>query len=84
MYFKMTKISDNANNLRASSVEGFGHNMPEVGKRFTLLAAPLTEGAEFRMIKTSVVQYLTYNFMTVWITTENSKYEIELLPEDSQ
>lgn len=73
----LTKVHSLHSNLRTNTVEGKALSLPEVGKRFVMFAAPLTEGADFRQITTSpVVAVFEGGFRT-----ENSVYRLdEVMP----
>lgn len=72
---KLTKISDNQNNLRTNEVIGYCDELPVIGKSFIMFG----EGIEFgtRMVSTSVVK--EYNQETNVFKTLNSQYKLELL-----
>lgn len=72
---KLTKISDNQNNLRTNEVIGHCDELPVIGKSFIMFG----EGIEFgtRMVSTSVVK--EYNQEANVFKTLNSQYKLELL-----
>lgn len=77
---KLTKISDNKNNLRTNEIIGYCLSLPTVGKSFTIFG----EGIEFgtRMITTSLVVEMSEqdsDEKIIIFRTQNSLYRVELL-----
>ncbi len=82
---KLTRVT-NGSALRTNEVVGVTDQMPEVGLRFVMFAAPITEGAIGRLVETSPVKELVGSFgqvdekpMMVLFETENSTYRIDVL-----
>lgn len=68
--------------LRTTSVEGECEGIPDIGKTFRLIAAPLMIGGTLRYIETSRIAEMDILDHIVTITTESgSIYTIEVLDE---
>ncbi len=88
MKVKLTKLSNNHNNLRTKEVIGSADKLPVVGERFVMTSRPLDQGASVRLISTSPVTGIYHDFNLhselYTIKTENSTYLIEVLDKHGQ
>ena len=83
MKVKLTKLSNNDNNLRTKEVIGRTDNLPVVGHSFVMISRPLDPAADIRRIETSRVKEVEYDDIGAYtIKTENSTYLIEVLGEE--
>lgn len=73
---KLTKLSDNKNNLRTNEIIGECFDLPTEGKCFTLFG----EGIEFgtRVVQTSLVQSVERTDNVVRFKTLNSSYQLDI------
>lgn len=68
----LTKLSDNKNNVRTSTVNGEAPHPPTVGRSFLVLSEPLVEGYDYRSLTTSTVlevmgnEFKTLNSVYRW------------------
>ena len=80
MNVRLTKLSDNKNAIRTSSVEGHLMEAPATGQGLCLHAPPIEEGFDVRVLLTSpVVKLVEEEQGTLKVYTENSVYRIEML-----
>ncbi len=77
---RLTKLSDNANAMRTTSVEGDALYPPEVGKGFIIYSEPLGLSAAQRFVHTSDVVSVTGDTFT---TTSGTVYRFEVLGNGS-
>ena len=80
---RLTKISDNYNNLRTNGDDGYFLNLPNVDNHFMIFAEPLEPETEVRIVSTSpvtVVERIYVNGSIIFHTL-NSKYLLEIFPE---
>lgn len=80
------EVSPDSGPIRSSEVFG-RFQLPEVGKRFTLVAEPFDKtlplNGAFRVVSTSVVKRVEQekgSYIYFW--TENSKYALSLKPKN--
>lgn len=81
MIGKLTKISNNENALRTSSVEGWFYKLPTVGESFRLYSTPLDKPIDSdytRMVTTSLVKEISYTALNYEFKTLNSTYLLEV------
>ena len=76
---KLTKIESNHDHLRTNEVEGVTNILPEVGKNFTLIGEPLTDGANVRIINTTEIKSVDKEENTIIFKTLNSTYQLDIL-----
>ncbi len=80
---KLTKISNNVNDLRTNSVEGTTGKMPVVGSYFSMAAESLTPENNVRLVSTSLIQEIDQiSDSEVVFKTLNSTYRLEFLDEN--
>lgn len=72
---KLTRLNSVNNNLRTNEIVGFCVDLPVVGSSFFMYSEGL-ETAGVRVVQTSVIKEMT----TSGFKTENSEYQLELLP----
>lgn len=74
---RVTKLSDNKNAMRTTSLEGETEHLPQIGKSFVVVG----EGLEFgqRLFNTSMVQNIEERDNKTIIKTLNSLYQVEIL-----
>jgi hypothetical protein len=80
---KLTKIESNHKNLRTDTVEGVTEMLPTVGESFILIGKPLTEGAIFRTVFTTEIQFVERMGNEIMFKTRNSTYKVEIITEDN-
>lgn len=83
---KMTKTSDNSNDLRTNSVEGETARLPRVNECFAVTCESIDPNMDFRLVRTSVVQSVNVSTSKdgariYQITTLNSVYDVEVLDD---
>lgn len=66
----LEKLKSNHANLRTPVIEGFAGELPAVGKRFVMTAAPLNPLAAFRYVETTTVQTWVRELDAIWFSTE--------------
>ena len=81
MNAKLTKIRSTHSNLRTDTVVGFTTALPEVGKVFVMFAPPIDPAATFRQVTTTLVKHVEVIDNTYRFVTENSTYQLEILPD---
>lgn len=79
---KLIKLSNNKNNLRTSEVEGISDELPTVGKTFRLVANPVVDGADARLVITSEIKNVEKAGNEYTLETLNSMYKLEILREE--
>lgn len=75
---RLTKISDNSNDLRSNGVSGDFMVLPSVGERFNLVSDALVLGAGERVISTSPVLSIEEAQSGMVFKTMNSIYLLEI------
>lgn len=83
-YGKLTKISDNKNDIRQNCIPGYFHVPPTVGFIFLIISKSLTPGIEFREVRTSLItETLETNEEqnVIIFQTANSKYLLEIFSD---
>lgn len=78
---RLTKISDNCNELRSNEVVGFFLRLPEVHSSFTIFADSLTPGADLRVVSTSLVTTVDWEGHEIVFRTLNSTYMLKIFDE---
>lgn len=79
---KLTKLSDNQNSLRTNEVEGISDELPVIGRPFRLVANPIVEGADARLVITSEIKNIEKTENQYVFNTLNSQYKLEILSEE--
>jgi len=77
----LTRLQSSHSNLRTDVIEGETHQMPEVGKPFLLIGAPLDikEVDYRRYVCTSPIVHIAWEDLSKCrLHTENSIYSLEL------
>jgi hypothetical protein len=82
----LTRLESIHNRLRTDEVQGHAYQLPEEGRGFSLVGAPLKGDADFRLITTSRVKEIRHHTeegsLEFW--TENSHYGLQILNMDTQ
>jgi len=82
MKYKLTKLSDNENNLRTKEAIGYSHNPPKQGDSFAMVGDPLETEIGQRVITTSIIITIEDMLDNKQIFhTLNSTYSLESIPE---
>lgn len=76
---KLTKLSDNENELRTKEVVGEFMTPPKIGSSFVMFAESIHPDGFARMIATSRIMEIDCGLAECTIHTENSTYKLELL-----
>jgi hypothetical protein len=76
---RLTKLSQNENELRSKIVIGEFLNAPIVGESFMLISEPLDETTgTHRMVKTSIVEAIDVVENSIIFNTMNSTYRLDI------
>lgn len=79
---KLSKLSDNTNEMRTNDVVGQTFDLPEIGSTFLLFGESLEnkDPSAIRLIRTSRIEAVTTNPTgSFTFRTLNSEYKLELL-----
>lgn len=78
---RLTKISDNSNDLRSNGIVGYFHAPPTVGFNFLMFSESLTPGMDHREIRTSLIESVFEENGSLVFKTANSVYMLEIFEE---
>lgn len=82
----LTRLGSVHQNLRTDGIAGEAADLPEVGRPFGMIAAPLNENAFVRAITTTPVKGIRHHMedgsMEFW--TENSHYGLQILDMETE
>lgn len=79
---RLTKISDNANNLRSNHVIGYFHAPPMIDTNFTIFSKPLDPTMNHRRVSTSLIEQVWKEQGVLYFKTANSVYMLEVFEHD--
>lgn len=75
---RLTKISDNNNDLRSNGIVGHFYGPPLEGYNFTIYSESLTPGMDYREVSTSIIAKVEEQSSAIVFHTMNSKYMLEI------
>lgn len=78
---RLTKISDNDNDLRSNRIVGYFYAPPIEGFNFTIFSEPLTPGMDHRKVSTSPIVLVEEDNQMIIFQTSYSRYMLEIFEE---
>lgn len=82
----LTRLESTHRNLRTSEVVGETNELPQKGRTFRMVGAPLDKKADFRVVSTTPIRETRHHVeegsLEFW--TENSHYGLQILDMDTE
>lgn len=80
MHGILTRLESENDNLRTKDIKGKFEDLPIVGRSFNMLSESLTPGYDYRLIRTSIVQNVSFDGNNKYLfDTLYSKYNLEII-----